>query len=69
MNVQKAHGSVQTCAPEIANHTQEEKQCNPWQNKSYLKALKQKWEWMSKRDVDALSILFHDDSVFVLSGA
>jgi hypothetical protein len=30
-----------------------------------LEISKQKWDWMSKRDVDALSILFHDDSVFV----
>src|SRR3954468_12286514 len=30
-----------------------------------LELSKQKWDWMSRRDVDALSALFHDESVFV----
>jgi hypothetical protein len=28
----------------------------------------QKWHWMSERNVDALSSLFHEDSVFVHMG-
>jgi ketosteroid isomerase-like protein len=30
-----------------------------------IKLSKQKWDWMSERDVDALADLFHDESVFV----
>jgi ketosteroid isomerase-like protein len=26
---------------------------------------RQKWQWMSERDVDALAALFHDEAVFV----
>ena len=29
---------------------------------------KQKWQWMSERNVDALTALFHDDAVFVHMG-
>lgn len=29
---------------------------------------KQKWQWMSERNVDALSALFHEDAVFVHMG-
>ena len=28
-----------------------------------------KWRWMSERNVDALAVLFHDDAVFVHMGA
>lgn len=30
---------------------------------------KEKWRWMSERNVDALSALFHEDAVFVHMGA
>lgn len=30
---------------------------------------RQKWEWMSECDVDALATLFHDEAVFVHMGA
>lgn len=30
---------------------------------------RQKWRWMSERNVDALGALFHDDAVFVHMGA
>lgn len=30
-----------------------------------LELSRQKWHWMSERDVDALASLFHDDAVFV----
>ena len=30
---------------------------------------KDKWRWMSERNVDALAALFHDDAVFVHMGA
>jgi len=29
---------------------------------------KQKWQWMSERNIDALTALFHDDAVFVHMG-
>jgi len=29
---------------------------------------KQKWQWMSERNIDALTALFHDDAVFVPMG-
>ena len=29
---------------------------------------KQKWQWMSERNLDALSALFHEDAVFVHMG-
>lgn len=30
---------------------------------------RQKWEWMSQKDVDSLAALFHEDAVFVHMGA
>ena len=29
---------------------------------------KEKWRWMSERNVDALAVLFHEDAVFVHIG-
>lgn len=29
---------------------------------------KQKWQWMANRNVDSLSVLFHDEAVFVHMG-
>jgi hypothetical protein len=29
---------------------------------------KEKWRWMSERNIDALTALFHDDAVFVHMG-
>ena len=34
-----------------------------------LKLSKQKWDWMSERNVDALDTLFDDQAVFVHMGA
>ena len=45
-------------APSVANSEQE-----------LLNLSKQKWDWMSERNVDALAALFHDQSVFVHMGA
>lgn len=45
-------------APPTANAEQE-----------LLSLSKQKWDWMSERNVDALAALFHEQSVFVHMGA
>lgn len=34
-----------------------------------IKLSKQKWQWMSDKNVDALGILFHEKAVFVHMGA
>jgi hypothetical protein len=44
--------------PSVANAEQE-----------LLNLSKQKWDWMSERNVDALAALFHEQSVFVHMGA
>ena len=40
---------------------------NPTQE--LIELSRQKWEWMSERNVDALAALFHGDAVFVHMGA
>ena len=34
-----------------------------------IRLSKEKWRWMSERDVDSLAVLFHEKAVFVHMGA
>jgi hypothetical protein len=52
------YAQLSKSAPSVANSEQE-----------LLNLSKQKWDWMSERNVDALAALFHDQSVFVHMGA
>ena len=53
-----SYAQLSKSAPSVANAEQE-----------LLNLSKQKWDWMSERNVDALAALFHEQSVFVHMGA
>ena len=55
----------------LPSYAQASKAATPTANaeQELLNLSKQKWDWMSERNVDALAALFHEQSVFVHMGA